>query len=68
MGLNITAPACGASSGSVSTLNRFKYARGENKEGNGSVVDIKENVEMHIDSKVATRGPRRSCACTKNET
>jgi len=39
---NITAPGYGASSGLVSTLNVFKYGRGENGNGKESVVDIGE--------------------------
>ena len=39
---NITAPAYGASSGLVSTLNVFKYGRNENGNGKKSVVDIGE--------------------------
>jgi len=36
---NITAPAYGASSGLVSTLNVFKYGRNENGNRKESVVD-----------------------------
>jgi len=39
---NITAPAYGASSGLVSTLNVFKYGRNENGNGKESALDIGE--------------------------